>query len=338
MKSSPPRSVPFWTRIVASGPFPGSSVASSTVPWARRSGFAFRSSSSACSRIWSSSSCTFSPVLAEIGVASVVPPNSSSTTPCASRSCFTFCTLAAGRSILLIATTSGTPAFLACEIARPLLGRRLGRGEGVLFLALRLEAEGGSDQLDHVEIEALVDRHHLPQLLEGEADDFLGGHLQDVRELGDRDELGHAHQRLLALLFVAPLLLLDLAEARPLLAPMRSLLGHRPFDRGQGARDVLGDRFLIHQRLLALLALLPFLASPLLERNRTGRRRSHGSRGSRHAAARRGTRHRLGPHRGGNHGPGRGGCEGGRREGRGGVRRGGRRLRSGLLDHRKLLE
>src|SRR5213080_2243982 len=110
MKSSPPRSVPYWTRIVASGPFPGSSVASSTVPWARRSGLALRSSSSACSRIWSSSSCTFLPVLAEIGVASVVPPNSSSTTPCASRSCFTFCTLAVGRAILL---NAGVPLVVA---------------------------------------------------------------------------------------------------------------------------------------------------------------------------------------------------------------------------------
>jgi len=92
------------------------------VPWARRLAFALRSSSSACSRIWSSSSCTFFPVLAEIGVASVVPPNSSSTTPCARRSCFTFCTLALGKSILLIATTIGTPAFLACEIASMVCG------------------------------------------------------------------------------------------------------------------------------------------------------------------------------------------------------------------------
>src|SRR5438309_8470784 len=45
------------------------------------------------------------PFLAEIGVINVVPPNSSSTTPCVNRSCFTFCTLAVGRSILLMATT-----------------------------------------------------------------------------------------------------------------------------------------------------------------------------------------------------------------------------------------
>src|SRR6266700_3931903 len=187
MKSSPPRSVPFWTRMVASGPLPGSSVASSTVPWARRSGLAFRSSSSACSRIWSSSSCTFLPVLAEIAVASVVPPNSSSTTPCASRSCFTFCTLALGRSILLMATTSGTPAFLACDMAHHRHDRRarlqvtgvvrgLDRRRRLIitFLAHGLEAERGRDQLDHVEIEPLVDGHHLPQLFEREGDHLRG--------------------------------------------------------------------------------------------------------------------------------------------------------------------
>src|SRR3989441_1317488 len=43
-------------------------------------------------------------------------------TPWARRSCLTFCTLAVGRSILLIATTIGTPAFLACEIASMVCG------------------------------------------------------------------------------------------------------------------------------------------------------------------------------------------------------------------------
>src|SRR3989442_76736 len=305
MKSSPPRSVPFWTRIVASGPLPGSSVASSTVPWARGSGLAFRSSSSACSRIWSSSSWTFLPVLAEIGVARVVPPNSSSTTPCASRSCFTFCTLAVGRSILLIATTSGTPAFLACEIASI--------GCGMI----------ASSAATPRATKSVTRPPPARQLLEGEPDDLLRRHLQDVRELGDRDELGHPHQRLLALLLVAPLLLLDLPEARPLLAAVSALFRHRSLDRRQGARDVLGHRLLIHQRLLALLALLPLLAPPLLERNRTGRGRGDRSGRNGHGAAGRGTRHGLGPHRRRDHGPRRGGRGGGRGEGRGGGGPGG---------------
>src|SRR5256886_2336255 len=335
MKSSPPRSVPFWTRIVASGPFPGSSVASSTVPWARRSGFAFRSSSSACSRIWSSSSCTPWPVLAEIGVASPL-----GRAPPPPRHDVGFPDVVEQRGLAVVAVAHARAHRRArLEIACLFLGRLLGRGEGILHLAHRLEAEGRCDQLDHVEIEALVDRHHLPELLEGEADDLLGGYLQDVRELGDRDELGHAHQRLLALLLVAPLLLLDLAEARPFLAAVRALLRHRPFDRREGARDVLGDGFLIHQRLLALLALLPLLAPPLLQRNRARRRRGDRSGRRGHGAAGSGTRHRLGPHGGRDHGTRRGGR--GRGEGRGGVRRRGsgrRRLRSGLLGHRELLE
>jgi len=122
MNASPTCSVPVRTRMVATAPLPGSSVASSTVPWARRAGLAFKSSSSAWSRIWSSSSSTLVPFLAEIAVDSTVPPNSSSTTPWASRSCLTFCGFAEGRSILLIATTSGTPAFLACEIASIVCG------------------------------------------------------------------------------------------------------------------------------------------------------------------------------------------------------------------------
>ncbi len=122
MKSSPTRRVPFCTSTVATGPFPGSSCASTTVPSARRFGFALRSRISAWSSTWSSSSCTFVPFLAETGVASVVPPNSSSTTSCWRRSCFTFCTFACGRSILLIATTIGTPAALACEIASIVCG------------------------------------------------------------------------------------------------------------------------------------------------------------------------------------------------------------------------
>src|SRR5947207_1866435 len=292
--------------MVASGPLPGSSVASSTVPWALRSGLAFRSSSSACSRIWSSSSCTLVPALAEIGVASVVPPNSSSTTPCASRSCLTFCTLAVGRSILLIATTIGTPAFLACEI----------------FLAHGLEAERGRDQLDHIAVEPLVDRQHLPQLLEGERDDLLGGDLEVVGELGDGDELRHPHQRLLALLLVTSLLLLDVAEAGTFLAAVYALAPHRSFDRGEGTRDVLRHGLLVDQRLLPLLALLPLVAPPLFERARAGGRGGH--RPGRDGAAGRRAGHRLGAHGRGDHGA-RGG--GGRRGQPGAGTRGGRRCR-----------
>ena len=63
----------------------------------------------------------------------------------------------------------------------------LGLGR-VLFFADGLEAELGGDELDLVEVEALVDRHHQAQLLEGELDDLGRGNLHGLGELGHRDE------------------------------------------------------------------------------------------------------------------------------------------------------
>ncbi len=122
MKLSPVASVPRCTSTVASGPLPGSSVASSTVPCIRASALALRSWSSACSSTFSSSPSIPTPFLALISADSTWPPNSSSTTLCWSRSCLTFGTLAEGRSILLMATTIGTPAFRACEMASTVWG------------------------------------------------------------------------------------------------------------------------------------------------------------------------------------------------------------------------
>src|SRR5204862_4929854 len=59
----------------------------------------------------------------------------------------------------------------------------------VLLLANRLEAELTGDQLDLIEVESLVDRHHEPKILEREADDLRRGNLEDVRQLADGDEL-----------------------------------------------------------------------------------------------------------------------------------------------------
>src|SRR6266511_3443754 len=188
MNASPTCSVPVRTRMVATAPLPGSSVASRTVPCARRAGLAFRSSSSAWRRIWSSSSSTFVPFLAEIAVDSTVPPNSSSTTPWARRSCLTFCGFAevlgdaAGlaRDDVRLAHIVQERRLAVVHVAHhrddggpglQVLGfigfdRRL--SDGVVLLAYRLEAERRRDQLDHVEVEPLVDRHHLAQLLERE--------------------------------------------------------------------------------------------------------------------------------------------------------------------------
>ena len=56
------------------------------------------------------------------------------------------------------------------------------------------------DQLDLVEVEPLVHRHHQPQLLEGELDDLGSGHLHGGGELGHRDEFVDPDSRLLPLL------------------------------------------------------------------------------------------------------------------------------------------
>src|SRR6266550_2936904 len=330
-----------------------------------------------------------------MGVARVVPPNSSSTTPWARRSCFTFCTFAVGRSILLMATTSGTPAFFACEIAsivrgldedddighlgaagahrrERLVARRVQERDGapavfhrhligpdvlgdpaglarddagfadiveqrglavvhmthdgddrrprlerlgtlglalfrcrrdVLLLALGLEPERRSDQLDHVEVEPLVDRDHLAELLERKGDDLGGRDLEDVGELGHRDELGDPDQGLLTLLFFATLLLLQVAEARTFLAMADAFTADGALDRRQGARDVLRHRLLVHRRLTALLALLALVAAALVQRDSPGG--GGGDRSRRHGAARRGARHGLGAHRRGDERPGR---------------------------------
>ena len=63
------------------------------------------------------------PFFAEISVDSVVPPNSSSTTPCCEQLLLHLASgWRRGRSILLIATMIGTPAFFACEIASIVCG------------------------------------------------------------------------------------------------------------------------------------------------------------------------------------------------------------------------
>ena len=63
-----------------------------------------------------------SPVLAETGTNGESPPYSSGTTPSATSSCLTRSGLASGLSILVIATTSGTPAALAWAIASLVCG------------------------------------------------------------------------------------------------------------------------------------------------------------------------------------------------------------------------
>ena len=114
---SPCFSVPFCTRTVATGPRPRSSLLSITVPSAARSGFALRSSTSACSVIASSSLSRLIFWVAETSISCVSPPSDSTTISCCSSSCFTRSGFTPGLSILFTATISGTWAARAWRIA-----------------------------------------------------------------------------------------------------------------------------------------------------------------------------------------------------------------------------
>ena len=114
---SPRSSVPVCTRTVATGPRPLSRCASMTRPMAGRSGSALSSATSATRSTTSTRSSMPSFVFAETATSGVSPPNSSTVTPFSASCDFTWFRFASGRSILLSATTIGTPAAFACEIA-----------------------------------------------------------------------------------------------------------------------------------------------------------------------------------------------------------------------------
>ena len=119
---SPTRRVPFCTSTVATGPRPLSSSASMTRPLARLSGLAFSSRISAVSRIVSSRLSMPSPVFAETGTNSVLPPQSVATNSYSVSSCFTRSMLAEGLSILFTATKISMPAALAWLMASTVWG------------------------------------------------------------------------------------------------------------------------------------------------------------------------------------------------------------------------
>ena len=120
--ASPACSVPRWTSIVATGPRPTSSRDSMIGPDASASGLAFSSSTSDCRSSISSSESRPSFCFAETSTNTVSPPHSSGCRPCTTSSCRTFAGFASGRSILLTATTIGTPAALAWSIASMVCG------------------------------------------------------------------------------------------------------------------------------------------------------------------------------------------------------------------------
>ena len=142
------------------------------------------------------------------------------------------------------------------EVFRPLFGLDRSRPRRVLLLAYRLEAKFARDQLDLVEVQALVDRDHEAQLFEREGDDLGGRHLQNVRKLGDGNELVHPNQCLLSLALLGLPLLLQLSEGGLVIATADALLGGPALDRRERTTDVRLHGFHVDLRALPLLPLL----------------------------------------------------------------------------------
>ena len=99
-----------------------SSSASITRPLARLSGFAFNSNTSAVSSIISSSCSIPSPLFADTGTNTVLPPQSSAIKPYSVNSCFTRSIFAPGLSILFTATIISISAAFAWLIASTVCG------------------------------------------------------------------------------------------------------------------------------------------------------------------------------------------------------------------------
>src|SRR4051812_46509026 len=138
------------------------------------------------------------------------------------------------------------------------LFRRVGRGRErifrlVLVLAHRLETEFAGDELDLIEVEALIDGDHQSHVLEREADDFRRGQLQNLGELGDRDELVDANDLFLAFRRFGEPCFSTLAHlaAHVTGGPPLRATAHG----GERLRDVRIHRFLID-------AALPFSTTP----------------------------------------------------------------------------
>src|SRR5207247_1433807 len=171
MKSSPTRRVPFWTRIVATGPLPGSRVASSTVPRAAPAGRRRQGAVGAHAR---------PTAVRHLGAAGphrrkrrvprrveegerpaalerfLVGPDVLRDAACLTRHDVGLADVIEQRRLAVVDVTHHR------HDRRPRLERRLrvvGRlfafADDVLLLPHRLEPEGGRDQLDHVEVEPL---------------------------------------------------------------------------------------------------------------------------------------------------------------------------------------
>ena len=133
--------------------------------------------------------------------------------------------------------------------------------DAVLLLTHRGEVELIQEQLDVIEVEPLIDGDHEAEVLERGADDLGGGHVHQLRQLGDREELVHANGRPLALLLLTCLFLGSLALLLRGRGSFATALLATALELSHDPLDVLLDRALIDA--LALLAFL-FLALPPL--------------------------------------------------------------------------
>ncbi len=131
---------------------------------------------------------------------------------------------------------------------------RLGGFGAVLLLLHRLEPELAGDELDLVEVEPLVHRHHQAQFLERKLDDLGGGDLHGRCELADRDELVDANTGLFLLALLGRASRHDFAIAGLVTAP--ALAARRSLHALQCPCDALLHRILVHVAAAALLALL----------------------------------------------------------------------------------
>ena len=120
--ASPTCSVPRWIRMLTTGPRPGSSLDSITVPEASASRLARSSSRSVTTWIVSSSSSRPWRVFALTSTNSVSPPQSEGCSPCWAISVRTRSGWAPSLSTLLTATTIGTSAARAWSIASSVCG------------------------------------------------------------------------------------------------------------------------------------------------------------------------------------------------------------------------
>src|SRR5690606_36456320 len=106
------------------------------------------------------------------------------------------------------------------QVFRAVLLLLLLRLDTVLLLTDRLEAELVEQQLDLVEVEALIDGDHQPEVLESGRDDLRWRHIDHLGDLRHGEELVHPNGSRLLLPDPLLLLLTTLLRRRPVVAAL----------------------------------------------------------------------------------------------------------------------